>query len=323
MAPNPHSEVPLRPEPIEAKIIDGKKISEEIKIELREQIKEWMQQENVRAPQLTCILVGEDSASQVYVKNKMKAANDVGIKSETINLPKTISEDELIQIIERLNDDNSVDGILVQLPLPDHIDDKKICNIVSCEKDVDGFNSTNLGRLSQDLNTMVPCTPLGVQELLKKYDIETFGKTAVVVGRSAHVGKPIQSLLQSDGRHEISGMDCTTIMCHRFTPPEKLKKFCREADIIIVAVGKPNLIREDMIKPGACVIDVGITRIYDEETKKSKLVGDVDFENVKKVAGLITPVPGGVGPMTVCMLMKNTFTAAKRLAKLRKEKLIK
>jgi methylenetetrahydrofolate dehydrogenase(NAD+)/5,10-methenyltetrahydrofolate cyclohydrolase len=280
---------------------------------LRDQIKEWMQKESQRAPQLTAILIGEDPASQTYVKNKMKvselvsyqlhyktnkiskylkAAIDVGIMSETRQLPKTTTEEELMQIIDQLNHDSAVDGILVQLPLPEHINERKICNFVSCEKDVDGFNEKNVGRLCLDMNTLIPCTPLGVQELLKRSEIETFGKHAVVVGRSKNVGMPVSVLLHADGRNQTSAMDCTVTICHRFTPPEDLKKFCLLADIIVVATGIPGLIREDMVKPGACIIDVGITRIYDEKTGKSKLVGDVDFENVKKVAGHITPVPG-------------------------------
>lgn len=321
MTPNPH-QVVLRPEPAEAKIIDGKKIAEDIRIELRDQIKEWMQKENERAPQLTAILIGEDPASQTYVRNKMKAASDVGITSETKHLPKTITEEELMQLIDRLNHDDTVDGILVQLPLPDHINERKICNFVSCAKDVDGFNEKNVGRLCLDMNTLIPCTPLGVQELIKRSNIETFGKHAVVVGRSKNVGMPIMMLLHADGRNATSAMDATVTICHRFTPPEELKRFCKMADIIIVATGVPGLIREDMVKPGAAVIDVGITRIFDEKTGKPRLVGDVDYDNVKKVAGFITPVPGGVGPMTVAMLMRNTFVAAKKLAEQRKSKFI-
>lgn len=222
----------------------------------------------------------------------MKAANDVGIKSITKLLPSTTSEAELLKIINDLNNDDGVDGILVQLPLPDHISERKICNSVSCDKDVDGFNEKNVGRLCLDMNTLIPCTPLGVQELIKRSGIETFGKHAVVVGRSKNVGMPIMMLLHADGRHDTCAMDATVTICHRFTPPDELKKFCKFADIIVVAAGVPGLIRADMVKPGAAVIDVGLTRIKDEKTGKNKLVGDVDFEEVKKVAGLITPVPG-------------------------------
>jgi len=307
--------------PPEAKLIDGKKIAQEIRGELREQIKEWMQKYSHRAPQLTAILVGDDPASQTYVKNKMTAAQDVGINSVTRSLSDTTTEDELMKIIDVLNNSDEVDGILVQLPLPQHINERKICNYVSCAKDVDGFNEKNVGRLCLDMNTLIPCTPLGVQELLKRSEVETFGKHAVVVGRSKNVGMPIQMLLHADGRNDTCAMDATVTICHRFTPPEDLKKFCLMADIIVTATGVPNLIRADMVKPGVTVIDVGITRVFDEKTGKNKLVGDVDFENVKKVAGKITPVPGGVGPMTVAMLMRNTFVACKRLAELRRSQI--
>lgn len=281
MSPTPQENI-ICAEPAEAKIIDGKKIAQDIRGELREQIELWMQTENQRAPQLTAVLVGEDPASHTYVKNKMKAAAEVGITSETKHLPKTISEKELLQIIDNLNKDDSVDGILVQLPLPDHINERKICNFVSCDKDVDGFNEKNIGRLCLDMNTIIPCTPLGIQELIKRSEIETFGKHAVVVGRSKNVGMPLMMLLHADGRNHTSAMDATVTICHRFTPPEDLKKFCKIADIVVVATGVPGLIKADMIKPGAAVIDVGITRIFDEKTGKSRLVGDVDYENVKK-----------------------------------------
>lgn len=229
-----------------------------------------------------------------------------------------------------MNKDETVDGILVQLPLPSHINERKICNAVSYEKDVDGFNECNMGRMCLDMKSMIPCTPLGVIELLRRVGIKTYGKNAVVIGRSKNVGMPIAMLLHADGRNETGGMDATVTICHRFTPEEELKKHCKLADIIISATGVPRLIRGNMIKPGACVIDIGITRITDEVTGKTKLVGDVDFEGkflriyvspvdiffvsfeeVRKVAGYITPVPGGVGPMTVAMLMSNTVAAAK------------
>lgn len=301
-----------------AKLIDGKQISAEIRAELRDQIEQWVAQGN-RAPQLTAILIGEDPASNTYVANKMKAATDVGIKSVTERYGADITEDELLARIEALNQDESVDGILVQLPVPGHINERKVCNSVSCDKDVDGFNERNVGRLCLDMNTLIPCTPLGVQELIKRCQIETFGKNAVVVGRSKNVGMPIAMLLHADGRNDTCAMDATVTICHRFTPPEELARFCRSADIIVTATGVPGLIRGDMIKEGAAIIDVGITRVPDPATGKTKLVGDVDFEEARKVAGHITPVPGGVGPMTVAMLMKNTFIAAKNLAGKRKQ----
>lgn len=249
----------------------------------------------------------------------MKAAADVGIESKTERFGTEITEEQLLERIDQLNNDDAVDGILIQLPVPNHIDERKVCNAVSCDKDVDGFNERNIGRLCLDMNTLIPCTPLGVQELIKRTGIETFGKNAVVVGRSKNVGMPIAMLLHADGRNDTCAMDCTVTICHRFTPPQELKRFCRTADIIVTATGVPGLITSDMIKEGAAIIDVGITRITDPSTGKKKLVGDVDFEEVRKKAGLITPVPGGVGPMTVAMLMKNTIIAAKNLAKKRNE----
>lgn len=247
----------------------------------------------------------------------------------------------MVRLIDELNGDDNVDGILVQLPLPGHIDERmvrkkkyfmgsngvnfflslsfsQICNRISCDKDVDGFNEKNVGRLCLDMNTLIPCTPLGVQELLKRSQIDTFGKCAVVVGRSKNVGMPMAMLMHADGRNDTCAMDATVTICHRFTPAEKLKQHCLMADIIISATGVPNLIKADMVKPGATVIDVGITRIFDEKLGRNRLVGDVDYENVKQIAGHITPVPGGVGPMTVAMLMKNTFIAARNLHKLKK-----
>lgn len=251
--------------------------------------------------------------------NVPQAAQDVGIDSETKRIEATITEAELLSLIDQLNEDDGVDGILVQLPLPSHINERKVCNSICCDKDVDGFNEKNVGRLCLDMNTLIPCTPLGVQLLLQRTGIETYGKNAVVVGRSKNVGMPISMLLHADGSNETSAMDATVTICHRYTPPEELKRFCLTADIIVTATGVPNLIRRDMVKPGACVIDVGLTRVQDPETGKSKLVGDVDFDGVKEVAGFITPVPGGVGPMTVAMLMKNTIIAAKNLEARRRD----
>nr|XP_040228692.2 bifunctional methylenetetrahydrofolate dehydrogenase/cyclohydrolase, mitochondrial isoform X1 [Anopheles coluzzii]XP_040228693.2 bifunctional methylenetetrahydrofolate dehydrogenase/cyclohydrolase, mitochondrial isoform X1 [Anopheles coluzzii] len=301
-----------------AQLIDGKQIAREIQEELRKKIETWKAQGH-RSPQLTAILIGDDPASTTYVNNKMKAAADVGIESKTERFGTEITEEQLLERIDQLNNDDAVDGILIQLPVPNHIDERKVCNAVSCDKDVDGFNERNIGRLCLDMNTLIPCTPLGVQELIKRTGIETFGKNAVVVGRSKNVGMPIAMLLHADGRNDTCAMDCTVTICHRFTPPQELKRFCRTADIIVTATGVPGLITSDMIKEGAAIIDVGITRITDPSTGKKKLVGDVDFEEVRKKAGLITPVPGGVGPMTVAMLMKNTIIAAKNLAKKRNE----
>lgn len=259
-----------------AQIIDGKAFAEEIREEVRKEVQEFASKGN-RIPHLTCIIVGEDKASETYVRNKMNAAKSVGITSETKHLPATATEQELLNLIEQLNSDSNVDGILVQLPVPEHINERKICNAVICEKDVDGFNVFNVGRMCLDMKSMVPATPLGVIELLKRTGIETFGKNAVVIGRSKNVSMPIAMLMHADGRHETNGMDATVTVCHRFTPPKELEKYCLMADIIITATGIPGLIKKEMVKPGACVIDIGITRVTDGNGK-TKLVGDVDFD---------------------------------------------
>ncbi|XP_045450399.1 bifunctional methylenetetrahydrofolate dehydrogenase/cyclohydrolase, mitochondrial [Melitaea cinxia] len=300
---------------IMARVLDGKALAKDIRDELKIKIQSWI---NVghRAPSLRCIIVGNDPASHTYVRNKIQAALEVGIEAQTIKYDETLSEDALISAIETLNQDKNVDGILVQLPLPNGIDERKVCNTLAPEKDVDGFHITNVGQLSLDMPTIVPATALAVVEMLKRFKIETFGRNAVVVGRSKNVGMPIAMMLHSDGNHDSGlGMDATVTICHRFTPPEQLEVHCRNADIIVTATGVPKLIKANMIKPGATVIDVGITRITDEQGK-TKLVGDVDYDEVVKVAGAVTPVPGGVGPMTVAMLMQNTFQAAQKLRNL-------
>lgn len=238
----------------------------------------------------------------------------VGITSETLNFPSCITETELIDKINDLNEDDKVDGILVQLPVPDHINERNVCNAVDPRKDVDGFHITNIGKLCLNMNSFVPCTALGVIEMLKRINIDTKGKTIVICGRSKNVGLPISLILHSDAKYELPGMEATVILCHRHTPQQELENFCKLADIIISATGVVNLIKPHMVKNGACVIDVGITRIKTPEGK-TKLVGDVDFDGVKQVAGFITPVPGGVGPMTVAMLMENTYRAALLLLK--------
>ncbi|XP_072938022.1 bifunctional methylenetetrahydrofolate dehydrogenase/cyclohydrolase, mitochondrial isoform X2 [Epargyreus clarus] len=297
-----------------ARVLDGKALATEVKNELKGRIAQWMSN-GYRAPSLRCILVGENPASETYVKNKITSALEVGISAETIKYNASMSEDELITAIKALNDDNDVDGILVQLPLPDMIDERRVCNAVAPEKDVDGFHIINVGQLCLDMPALVPATALGVVEMLKRFKIETFGKSAVVVGRSKNVGLPIAMMLHSDKDHDNGlGMDATVTICHRYTPTDELEFYCRHADIIITATGVPKLIKSHMVKPGATVIDVGITRITDENGK-TKLVGDVDYEEVSKIAGAITPVPGGVGPMTVAMLMHNTFLAAQHLRK--------
>ncbi|XP_017958916.1 bifunctional methylenetetrahydrofolate dehydrogenase/cyclohydrolase, mitochondrial isoform X1 [Drosophila navojoa] len=295
-----------------AQIIDGKNLANQIHSELCKELNQFVAEGNP-VPHLTAIIVGEDPASQKYVEKKTQACKEIGIRSRTIVLPESTTQAELLDVIDKQNKDESVNGVLVQLPVPAHIDERTVCNAIIAAKDVDGFNEINIGRLALDMNGIVPATPLGVKTLLERANIPTFGRNAVVVGRSKNVGLPLSILLHSDGSHATKGLDATVTICHRYTPAKELAKYCRQADIIVVAVGKPGLITKDMVKPGACVIDVGITRIQDE-TGKYKLVGDVDFDEVRQVAGHITPVPGGVGPMTVAMLMQNTILAAKKQA---------
>lgn len=296
----------------EAVVISGRKLAQQIKQEVWQEVEEWVASGNKR-PHLTVILVGDNPASHSYVLNKTRAAAKVGINSETIVKPASVSEEELLNSIRTWNDDENVDGLLVHLPLPEHSDERKICNAVSPDKDVDGFHVINVGRMCLDQYSMLPATPWGVWEILKRTGIPTLGKNVVVAGRSKNVGMPIAMLLHTDGAHERPGGDATVTISHRHTPKEQLKKHTILADIVISAAGIPNLITADRIKEGATVIDVGINRVQDPVTAKPKLVGDVDFEGVKKKAGYITPVPGGVGPMTVAMLMKNTIIAAKKV----------
>jgi methylenetetrahydrofolate dehydrogenase (NADP+)/methenyltetrahydrofolate cyclohydrolase len=256
-------------------------------------------------PCVAFVRVGEDPASVSYVRKKEKTAAKIGIESKLIVFPEVISQDSLLQKIDSLNQDSNIHGILVQAPLPDHIDARKIFNSVSPQKDVDGFNATNLGKLCQEDNDgFVSCTPAGIVELISRKGIETLGKRVVVLGRSLIVGKPVGMLFLGKG----STGNATVTYCHSRTP--NLERHTQEADILIAAIGKPEFVTEDMVRPGATVIDVGINRIPDE-TKKSgyRLVGDVDFEKVAPKTALITPVPGGVGPMTVAMLMVNTVKA--------------
>ncbi|XP_038151410.1 bifunctional methylenetetrahydrofolate dehydrogenase/cyclohydrolase, mitochondrial [Cyprinodon tularosa] len=303
----------------EAVVISGRKLARQIREETRADVEQWVLAGN-RRPHLSVILVGDNPASHSYVLNKTRAAADVGISSETILKHSEISEEELLDLIYKLNTDPQVDGLLVQLPLPEHIDERAVCNAVAPNKDVDGFHVVNVGRMCLDQSTMLPATPWGVWEIIKRTGIPTFGKNVVVAGRSKNVGMPIAMLLHTDGRHERPGGDATVTISHRYTPKEQLCQHTRLADIVVAAAGIPNLITADMIKEGAAVIDVGINRVHDPVTGKSRLVGDVDFEGVKKKAGFITPVPGGVGPMTVAMLMKNTVKAAKSVLQLHQER---
>ena len=274
-----------------AQIIDGKSISKEIREEIAEEIKTLG-----ITPGLAVIIVGADPASQVYVRNKHKACEQVGIYSEVYELPESTTQDELNLLIERLNADTKIDGILVQLPLPKHLDENEVILAIDPKKDVDAFHPENVGHIMLGDYKFLPCTPAGVMQLLSRSNIDVCGKRCVVLGRSNIVGKPqAMLLLHANG---------TVTVCHSKT--KELKDICKEADIIVCAIGKPKFLTSDMVKEGAVVIDVGINR-----TSDGKLVGDVDFDSVSEKASYITPVPGGVGPMTITMLLKNTVTSAK------------
>jgi len=280
------------------KIIDGKGIAKKIRGEVVAEVAILKEKKGV-VPKLCVVLVGEDLASQLYVRNKEKACREAGIESETRRLPASVDEKELIDIVKSLNKDKNVDGVLVQLPLPKKIDAKKVLDEVVAEKDVDGLHPLNMGRLLKGEDPLfIPCTPQGIIELILSTGIEIKGKEAVVVGRSNIVGKPIALLLLQ--RH------ATVTLCHSRT--RDLGEVCRRADILVASVGSPRIVHGDMVKEGAVVIDVGVNRV------EGKLVGDVDFDAAKEKAAFITPVPGGVGPMTIAMLLKNTLLAAKRRA---------
>ena len=275
-----------------AQIISGTQLSSQIKSNVAQQISHYVER-GKRAPGLAVILVGADPASQVYVASKRKSCTEIGITSKSYDLPETTTEQALLELIEELNQDNTVDGILVQLPLPKHIDSTKVIEQISPEKDVDGFHPYNVGRLCQRIPTLRACTPYGVMKLLETTGISFYGKHAVIVGASNIVGRPMALELLLAG--------CTVTVTHRFT--EDLASHIRQADILVVAVGKPKFIKGEWIKEGAVVVDVGINRI------DGKLVGDVEFEIAAERVAYITPVPGGVGPMTVAMLMQNTLFA--------------
>jgi len=279
-------------------LIDGKALANKVQTEVAEEVERLKQEKNV-VPGLAVILVGDDPASHAYVKMKAKACEKVGFYSITHNMPDTISQDEIIQIIEMMNANPHIDGILVQLPLPKHIDTDKILEVIDPKKDVDGFHAYNVGRLVTNLDSFVPCTPLGVMKMFEAYDIDLEGKDVCVVGASNIVGKPMAALLLN--------ANATVTVTHIYT--KDLKAHTSRADIVVVGVGVPGLIKEDMVKEGAVVIDIGINRIED-----GSLVGDVDFQTVGKKCSYITPVPGGVGPMTIAMLLSNTLKAAKARA---------
>ncbi|MBP7808056.1 MAG: bifunctional methylenetetrahydrofolate dehydrogenase/methenyltetrahydrofolate cyclohydrolase FolD [Bacteroidia bacterium] len=287
-------------------LIDGKKISLQMQEEIAAEVKAFVESGG-KVPHLAAILVGDDPASQAYVGSKVKTCEKVGFKSTLVKFPATITEQELLNKLEDLNNDKDIDGYIVQLPLPKHIAEHKIIEAVKPSKDVDGFHPINVGRLVLDLPTYVSATPYGITQLLERYNIETSGKNCVVIGRSHIVGSPMSILMAKNSKFA----NCTVTLCHSRT--KDLKAHCLNADIIIAAIGKPNFVTADMVKQGCVIIDVGINRVDDASLPKGyKLVGDVDFDNCAPKCSYITPVPGGVGPMTIASLLKNTLLAAKK-----------
>jgi len=289
-------------------LLDGKATSHQIKEEIAIEVQQ-LTANGTRAPHLAAILVGENGASLTYVNAKVKACAKAGFESTLVNLPKEISEKDLLQEIEILNTNPQIDGFIVQLPLPDHIDEQKVLMAVNPDKDVDGFHPTNVGKMALNLPTFLPATPFGILELLERYQVETSGKHVVVIGRSHIVGSPMSILM---AQKRTAGNSTVTITHSR---TKNLKEITLQADIIVAALGIPEFLTADMVKEDVTVIDVGITRIEDASKKSGyRLAGDVHFESVSKKASHITPVPGGVGPMTIAMLLKNTLLAAKRRA---------
>lgn len=284
-------------------LLDGKLASQAIKDDLKNKVGD-LKKQGSKIPHLAAVLVGNNGASETYVGSKVKSCEEIGFKSTLIRLPGTMAEEELLEVIHKLNYDNDVDGILVQLPLPKHISEEKVINLIDPAKDVDGFHPVNVGKMVLGSETFISATPYGILLLLQHYTIETRGKHAVVIGRSNIVGRPISILLS---RNDGTG-NCTVTLCHSHT--KNLEEICLQADIIIAALGKPEFLKADMVKDGAVVIDVGITRVEDA-TKKTgySIKGDVDFKNVSAKCSYITPVPGGVGPMTIAALLMNTYKA--------------
>ena len=285
-------------------ILDGKKTSNEIKAEIAESVNEIIAK-GLRPPHLAAVIVGDDGASLTYVGSKVRACKRVGFDSTLIKLPESISENELLEKVNELNKNENIDGYIVQLPLPKHIDTQKILMAVNADKDVDGFHPTNFGKMALSLPTFISATPFGIMELLKRYNVETSGKHTVVIGRSDIVGRPISILMSQKSNPGNS----TVTLAHSRT--KNIEELTKEADIIISALGVPNFVKANMVKDGAVIVDVGITRLADNSQKGYKIVGDVDFESVSKKSSFITPVPGGVGPMTIAMLLKNTLLAYK------------
>ena len=288
-------------------LLDGKKTSTLVQEAIAEEVHKIVAQ-GQRPPHLVAILVGDNGASMTYVNNKVTACERVGFASSVVNLPENVSQEDLLKEIEKLNEDKGIDGFIVQLPLPKHINEQEVLLAINPDKDADGFHPTNFGRMALGLEAFIPATPYGILELLSQYKIPTDGKNVVVIGRSDIVGRPISILLSQ------KPWNATVILTHSRT--QNLAELTQKADIIIAALGIPNFLKAKMVKEGAVIIDVGITRVKDASAKKGfRIVGDVDFEHVKNKASYITPVPGGVGPMTIAMLMKNTLNAYKRTHK--------
>ncbi len=286
-------------------LLDGKKTSNDIKEEIAIEVAQLISSGGKR-PHLAAILVGNDGASETYVNAKVKACEKAGFQSTLVRLEDKVSEEELLAAIEQINQDPSIDGLIVQLPLPKHIDEMKVTESIFPEKDVDGFHPSNIGKMTLNLPTFLPATPAGIIELLKRYNVETSGKHCVVIGRSHIVGSPMSILM---ARNSTPG-NCTVTLTHSRT--QNLKAITKTGDILIVALGKAEFVTSDMVKEGVCIIDVGISRVKSDKTKSGwKLLGDVAFDDVKDKCAYITPVPGGVGPMTIAMLLKNTLLAAK------------
>ncbi len=286
-------------------LLDGKELAGKIKLEIAKEVAAMIDN-GERVPHLAAVLVGEDPASQTYVASKEKNSKEVGITSSIYRYPESISERELLEVVDFLNLDNEIDGFIVQLPLPKHIDEQKIIERINPIKDIDGFHPVNLGRMMLGLPSLLPATPLGIMTLLERYQVETAGKHCVVLGRSHIVGTPVSILLS----RKASPGNCTVTLCHSFT--RDIPKITREADILIVAMGRQHFVTADMVKKGAVVVDVGMHRISDESKKSGfRLTGDVDFDKVAGKCSYITPVPGGVGPMTIVSLLQNTLKASK------------
>lgn len=286
-----------------AEILNGLSVSQKIKQEIKEEVTKIVQS-GKKAPHLAAILVGENGASKAYVNSKVKDCKEVGFTSSLLKFPDTICENELLEEIKKLNENEEIDGFIVQLPLPKGIDQEKIIMAIDPKKDVDGFHPENFGKMALEMDSLLPATPFGIMQLLERYNIDTKGKKCVVIGRSRIVGRPMSILMSA------KGTDATVTLIHSHTP--NIEEYTQKADIIIVALGIPNYLKGDMIKEGAVVIDVGITRVNDDSERGYHLVGDVNFEACEKKASFITPVPGGVGPMTRAMLMKNTLLAYKK-----------